>query len=249
MMHRTIVGLLLALWLVLPALGQSRPSRLPRSLHTKTEAQAMPKGEPTPGEEPLPKEKAAEPAPLPPLMPTSPWEEYPQPGCAPKFITLPRVYLMEEQHETVKPKLKVREVEVGRARELEVFYREEKRKVVISSLKPRECERQIISTRVEPFESCDPCTGKTITTYKSVPYTRTVKVTVYDRVMEEREVVVKIPCLRPGGELSVKKLTVDGYSVPAVRKTYKAVKVGVEVPLNPIPLAPPLPPPPVCILP
>ncbi len=169
----------------------------------------------------------------------------PQP-CAPiveKTISLPRTYLMEEQSATTLPELKVREVEVGRARELEVAYREERRQVVVMTLRPREVEKHVVVTTLVPVTTPGPCPGKYVTTYERAQTVRTFKATEYDCVPEARVVVVKVPYLRPGGDVVVKKLTVDATTVSAIQTKFRAVTIPSEivVPAPPCPLAHPLP--------
>jgi hypothetical protein len=93
-----------------------------------------------------------------------------------------------------------------------------------------------------PFTETDPCTGRCQTVYKPCPVLETVKVTVSDRVPVQRQVVVKVPVLRPGKELVVRKLVLDQATEPAVKQTYRAVTTPNKIKtLLPVPHVVPAP--------
>jgi len=149
---------------------------------------------------------------------------------------------MEEQSPATLPELKVREVVVGSVQELEVAYREERRHVTAMVLKPCAVDKQIVATTAVPVTTIDPCTGQPCTTYQNVQTVRTIKGTEYHTVPETTEIVVKVPYLRPGAELLIKKLAVDATTVPMTCTRMHAVTMpnSITVPVFPLP---PLPPP------
>jgi hypothetical protein len=171
--------------------------------------------------------------------------------CAPSCegtINTTKVHLVPEQHATTVPSLKLREVATTvPTTDLKIDFREEKRTVCVTSLKPREEERVITTTTMVPETCIDPYTHCQTTKYTPVCQTKVVKVTVMDRVEETKEVIVKVPVLTPvESSVVVKRLTLDVTTVPAVATTYKLVTVPsmVTVPVPPPPcLPPPCPPP------
>jgi hypothetical protein len=172
--------------------------------------------------------------------------------CAPsceRTVNTTKVYLVPEQHATTLPSLKLREVAttvptVG----LKIDYKEEKRTVCVSSLKPREEERVVTSTTMVPETCIDPVTHCQTTTYKPVCQTKVVKVTVMDRVEETKEVIVKVPVVTPvETAVVVKRLVLDVTTVPAVATTYRAAIMSSTLTV-PVPPVPP-PPPPPCLPP
>jgi hypothetical protein len=153
------------------------------------------------------------------------------------------MHLVPEQHATTVPKLNLREVATSvPTMDLKIDFKEEKRTVVVTSLKPREEDRVVTSTTLVPETHVDPCTHCQTITYRPVCVTKTVKVTVMDPVQETREVIVKVPILTPvERSVVVRHLTVDATTVPAVATTYKLVTIPgtVSVPVPPRPILPP----------
>src|SRR5262249_53112240 len=141
--------------------------------------------------------------------------------CAPsceRTLNTTKVYLVPEQHETTLPSLKLREVATTvPTMGLKIDFKEEKRTVIVTSLKPREEERVVTSTTMVPETCIDPVTHCQTTKYTPVCLTKTVKVTVMDRVEETKEVIVKVPVLTPvESAVVVKRLALDVTTVPAV---------------------------------
>jgi hypothetical protein len=152
-------------------------------------------------------------------------------GCAApgRTICLDKVHLVEDQCATTIPKLTLREEVIGTKQIQELYFHEEKQTVTALVQKPREVEQQVECTTMQPCTTVDPCTGCPHTVYNPVPIMRTVKVTVYDIVPETREVIVRVPCLRPGPELQLKRLTLDSTQEPAIRTTLRAIPEHNEV--------------------
>jgi hypothetical protein len=208
-MSRWILPALLAgCCAVAPALCQE-PKQLPEKL-----PEAVPEGKEKPPEAP------------------------PAPPCGPmieKNVCVPRVTLVPEEQAITVPRLQLNEVEVGRDRLGCVLdFHEEKRCITEMVLKPRVEEQQVCTTKLVE-ETCLDCNGHPHKVIKQVPETVTVKVTKYDVVPEQREVIVRVPVLKPGPEVRIKKLEVHEYSVPAIERRFHAVftdnQVQVQVPV------------------
>lgn len=170
----------------------------------------------------------------------------PAADCAPSWgrtLDTTKVYLVPEQHATTVPSLTLREVATTvPTTDLRIDFREEKRTVVVTSLKPRQEDRVVTSTTLVPETHIDPNTHCQTTTYRPVCVTKTVTVTVMDSVQETREVIVRVPVLTPvESSVVVTRLTVDATTVPAVATTYKLVTVPgtASVPVPPRPISPP----------
>ncbi len=143
-------------------------------------------------------------------------------GCE-RDVAVPKVTLVPEETAIAVPKLTLREVEVGRdmVTKMELSFREERHTITEMVLKPRVCEQQVVVTEMQPETTTDPVTGKTSTCPKPVQVVKTVKVTVYDTVPVEREVIVRIPCLKPvEQEVSIRKLVLDETTVAAIERRY-----------------------------
>jgi hypothetical protein len=161
-----------------------------------------------------------------------------------KTISLPRTTLVEQQEATTLPKWVLRDVVVGCGQEGPALdFREERHLVTEMTLKPRQVEQQVTCMESKPVTTTD-CQGHCHTEYHPCPVVKAVKVTVYDTVPVQREVVVRVPVLKPGRELVVKKLALDCATEPAIRKTFTAVtvpnEIRVVVPISPIPCPAPL---------
>jgi hypothetical protein len=152
------------------------------------------------------------------------------------------VYLVPEQHATTVPNLNLREVATPvPIMDLKIDFKEEKRTVCVTSLKPRDEERVVTSTTMVPETHIDPCTHCQTITYRLVCQTKTVKVTVMDCVQETKEVIVRVPILTPvESSVVVKQFALDVSTVPAVATTYRAVTLPgtVTVPVPPRPCLP-----------
>ena len=166
--------------------------------------------------------------------------------CAPsceRTLDNTKVFLVPEQSAIIVPNLNLRAVAITvPIMDLKIDFKEEKRTVCFTSLKPREEERVVTSTTMVPETHIDPCTHCQTVTYRPVCVTKTVKVTVMDSVQESREVIVRVPILTPvQSSVVVKQLTVDVTTVPAVATTYKLVTMPgkLSVPVPPRPCLPP----------
>lgn len=166
--------------------------------------------------------------------------------CAPsceRTLDTTKVYLVPEQRATTVPSYNLREVATTVPTiNLKIDFKEEKRTVCVTSLKPREEERVVTSTTMVPETHIDPCTHCQTIKYRPVCQTKTVKVTVMDCVQETREVIVRVPVLTPvESSVVVKQLAVDVTTVPAVTTTYKVVTMPgtLSVPVPPQPCLPP----------
>lgn len=164
-------------------------------------------------------------------------------GCGDRTIHATKVLLVEKQETCAKPVLNIREVSmIVPTMSMAVDYKEEKRCVTVLVAKPREVEQTISSVTCVPETTVDPCTGCSHTTYKQVPFCKTVKVTVYDQVEEKKEVIVKVPVLKPvETQVGIKYLTADWTTQAVTYNRLDAVVTPMEIKF---PCAPPVPPPP-----
>jgi hypothetical protein len=191
--------------------------------------------------------QAQEPLPKPEPLPSPTPVELPPP-CAGGFqvektICLPRILLVEIQKAITVPKMKLREEVVGRdtIQKLEITWKEEKHKITEMKAVPRTVEEQVCTTKVEPETTTDPATGKPCTIYKTVPVIKTVKITVYDVVPVEREVIVRMPCIKEVPQpVEIRKLVVDCTEEAAILKRWDMIltpnEIKVLLPACPIPL-------------
>jgi hypothetical protein len=216
---------------VAPVVGQE-PTVLPEKL---PEAKAV-DGEKLP--EPIPGEKLPEPKPkeaLPPAPPCGPMIE--------KTVSVPRAVLVPEEQAIVVPKLRIYETEIGRDRlPIALDFREERSCITEMVLKPRVEEQQVCTTKLVE-ETCLDCHGHPHKVIKQVPEVVTIKVTKYDVVPQKRDVIVRVPVLKPGPEVRIKRLEVHEYSVGAIERRYHAVftpnevQVQIPAPVCPAPCA------------
>jgi hypothetical protein len=147
-----------------------------------------------------------------------------------KTIPYGQVLLVPQERATTLPQWTLREVEVGRGPGGPVLsFHEERRTVTELELRPREVEQQVVCTESKPETVTDPCTGRCHTVYRPCEVVKTVKVKAYDTVPVQREVIVRVPVLKPGPDVVVKKLVLDKATVPAVETTFKAVHVPNEI--------------------
>ena len=166
--------------------------------------------------------------------------------CAPnceRTLDTTKIYLVPEQRATTVPSLNLREVATTvPTMDLKIDFKEEKRTVCVTALKPRQEDRVVTSTTMVPETHMDPCTHCQTITYRPVSQTKTVKVTVMDCVQETREVIVRVPILTPvESSVVLKQLAVDVTTVPVVVNTYRVVTMPGTVTL-PVPPRPCLPP-------
>ena len=147
------------------------------------------------------------------------------------------VLLVPKEKATTVPDWKLREIEVDRRiTGPELDFVEEKRCVTEMTLRPREVEQAVTVIESRPVTVTDPCTGKCRTEYQPCEVVRMVKVKVYDVVPTQREVIIRVPVLKPGPEAVVKKMQLDKTTAPAIERRYDAVvtpstsKVVVPVP-------------------
>jgi hypothetical protein len=163
-------------------------------------------------------------------------------GCAPgcgRQLCAPQFHLMELLAATTLPRMRLRDEVVGLERRMVVAYQEERRVVNDVSLKPHEVEQEVTCIDQQPCQVTDPCTGHCHTEYHPVPVVKKVKVTVYEAVPTTREVLVRVPYLKPGPEFQVRRLAVDCITIPAIEKRLQLIETD-NVITAPVP--PPLPP-------
>ncbi len=188
---------------------------------------------------------ADEPNRLPDAVPNvlpAPCHEPCGPPCE-KTIRMRNIALVEKQNACTLPELRLREYEVGRdkRRTLEITYNETRQWCTELVLKPREIEQEVCCTEVKPVTTIDPCTGCPCTTYQPVQVTKRVKITVYDAVPEQKEYIVRTPCLKPVEEdVIIRKLAVDAVTIPAIGKRLEAIPTDCVLKV-PVTVPPPMP--------
>lgn len=94
---------------------------------------------------------------------------------------------------------------------LEVFYRDEKRKVTEMVVKEKQVPREIPFTTMKPCTEICPSTGHPITVMKPFTEMRTIKETVFCAVPEERDIVIKVPYLKEVEEVVPRKTVILEY--------------------------------------
>jgi hypothetical protein len=96
----------------------------------------------------------------------------------------------------------------------------------------------------KPVTVTDPC-GKCRTEIQMCPVVKTVKVKCYHTEPVQRTVIVRVPVLKPGGELIVKGVALDKTTIPAIERRFEAVttqnELKVLVPVCPVPVPPSCP--------
>lgn len=153
-----------------------------------------------------------------------------------------RVHPVERQDLKLVPRVVPLEV-ISRVptMDVEVTYKEERRRVPVLVLKAREIERPVTTMTLVPETTVD-CTGCPHTKYKPVPVCKLVKVQVFEQVSEMREYVVRVPVLRPvEKEILVRRFVLDQTPQPAVFRKFDLlvlpIKAKVPVPTCPAPAA------------
>jgi hypothetical protein len=182
-------------------------------------------------------EKRIEPPP-----PVTPPAAAPVESCAPhRSQCVPGLKIVEENCAITIPGLEIRPI-LSRQKvpDLAITYREEKKTVLATVLKPREVEEAIPCMTVEHETIVDPCTGKCCTVEKQVPGVKIIKTTVFDTVTEERVVIIRVPEIKPvEREVLVKTLAAFPTAVPAVEKRLRAIPTNGEVTVPTAPCPPP----------
>src|SRR5262249_159668 len=145
-------------------------------------------------------------------------------------------------HATTLPDWKLREVEVGRMPGGPVLdFCEQKQTVTELRLDEQEITQEVVINESKPVTVIDPCTGCTRTEYQMCPVVKIVKVKVYNPVPVCKQVIVRVPVLKPGPEQIVRKLVVHETTIPAIARTLEAVTtqnevhVAVPAPVCPLP--------------
>jgi hypothetical protein len=153
-------------------------------------------------------------------------------GCGEKTIWVPRLTLVPEETAIAVPKMKERLVEVGRdfITKIDLDYRTETHKITELVVKSRDCEQQVVVMTLKPETTIDPVTGHSCTVQKPCPEVKTVKTKVYYTEPEEREVTVRIPCLKQTQqEVAIKKFVIDEWSEAAIERRYHYILTPNEI--------------------
>lgn len=181
---------------------------------------------------------------VPAMLPADPIPPLPPPTVEKKYCHTD-ILLVPREKATTVPDWKLRDIEVGRIPTGPTLdFVEEKRFVTEMTLKPREVEQVVTVIESRPVTVTEPC-GKCRTEYQPYETAKVVKVKVYDVVPVQREVVIRVPVLKPGPESVIKKLQLDKTTAPAIERRYDAVVTpNVNTVAVPVPLV--LPPCPVC---
>jgi hypothetical protein len=190
-----------------------------------------------PADEPKPKEPTEPPPQKEPIPPPKDLTAPAAVAACGKPICLPKYTLMEVQSATTLPRFQLRDETVGAFHGTVVDYLEERRTVTELVLKPHTVDQQVTCYEPQPCTTIDPCTGCPKTEYKPAPVTKTVQITVYDAVPTPREVVVRVPYLKPGGDYVVKRIAADPITIPAIERRLQLLTTPNEVtaPVAPLP--------------
>lgn len=134
------------------------------------------------------------------------------------------VLLVPKEKATTAPNWKLRDVEIDRVRTGPVLdFVEEKRFVIVMNLHSREVEQVVTVTESHPVTVTDPSTGKCRTEYQPREVVKTVKVKVHEVVPVQREVVIRVPVLKPGPEAVIQRIQLEKTTVPAIEHRFDAV--------------------------
>jgi hypothetical protein len=148
---------------------------------------------------------------------------------------------VEEQRAVVVPRFRLREEAIGYTQGLDVEYKPEKQVVVEWLMKPREVLQDVVVSKLLPITVTD-CEGHCHTEFQSCPVVEQRKVTVFESVPEQREVVIQVPHLKPGVPLEIRHLVLDTEMRAAIESRMKLHVVPNDVNLTipcPAPIAPP----------
>jgi hypothetical protein len=162
-----------------------------------------------------------------------------------KTVPKRQVLLVPHEEATTIPRPTLREVEVGRAPGGPVLEFVEK-KTIVMEVRIQECEvlEKVVVEEKKPVIVTDPVTGKCSTVFESCPVEKIIKVKVAKPVTVPKEVVVRVPVLKPGPDLVVTKMVLDVPIVAAVKTTFSVADTVNDIPVVVPPPPPPLPPPP-----
>ena len=193
-------------------------------------------------EPPVPKEKPGEPIAAPKEKPPV-VEPLPlftgSAGCA-GTISLPKYYLQEVQSATTLPHMFLRDEIVGTQPGGPVLdFVEQRQFITVVEMKSHEVEQEVACTKCEPVATVDSC-GKPCTTYQQVPVVRKVKITVFEPVSVQKEVIVRVPVLKCGPDLLVKRVILCEETIPAIETRFNLITIPNEVSV-PAPIAAPCP--------
>ncbi len=155
---------------------------------------------------------------LAPLLPADP-------PCTSPSIEKPycvaNVLLVPKEKATTVPDWKLREIEINRVPTGPALeFVEEKRYVTELTLQAREVEQQVVVIDSRPVTVTCPKTGKCYTEYQPYEGVKTVKVKVQEVVPVQREIVLRVPVLKPGPEAVVKRLQLDKTTAPAIEHRF-----------------------------
>jgi hypothetical protein len=162
---------------------------------------------------PAPCPEVCPPPPPPPIV----WEE--------RTITTYKPEVKTRKVETVVTELATREVKTPTVRTVwETVYNDTKEVRTVIELVPRPSVKKVMSYKMVPCTTVDPCTGCPKTTYHPEPYEQEIPCTVYDSVPVKKEVLVTRGCLKP-----VKKVFDVVQLVPELKPVKKVYQVESTV--------------------
>ena len=193
-----------------------------------------------------PAARADEPIGLPKDLPPATSETPPPPalpeGCAPpcRTISVPGFYLQEIQCATTLPRMLLRDELVGVQCGGPVLdFIEQRQTVTVLEMRPHPAEQEVTCLASQPVTTVDSC-GKCCTVYQQVPVVKKVAITVFEPVSVQKEVIVRVPVLKPGKDLLVRRLAVDAVTIPAIESRFNLLTVPNEVAVpEPPPCTPP----------
>jgi hypothetical protein len=109
-----------------------------------------------------------------------------------------------------------------------IDYVEQRQTVSAVEMKPHTVEQEVTCMTSQPVTTADSC-GKPCTTYQQVPVVKKVTITVFEPVTVQKEVIVRVPVLKPGKDLIVRRLVADEVTIPAVESRFNLITIPNEV--------------------
>ncbi|HVS34555.1 MAG TPA: hypothetical protein VMS17_03170, partial [Gemmataceae bacterium] len=122
-----------------------------------------------------------------------------------RTISQPFFILQEIQAATTLPAMRLRDEVVGPQPGGPVLdYIEQRQTITVIELVAHETTQQVTCMTSQPVTTVDSC-GKCCTVYQQVPTVKDVTIKVFEPKSVQKEVVVRVPVLKPGPELEVRR--------------------------------------------
>ncbi len=149
---------------------------------------------------------------------------------------MPSFVLQEIQAATTLPRIDLHDELVGTQCGGPVLdYVEQRQTITVLELVPHPAEQEVVCTKAVPTTTVDEC-GKCCTVYEQVPDVKKVIITVFEPKNVEKEVIVRVPVLKPGPDMLVRRLRMDAYTIPAIESRFNLLTVPNELAVPEAPL-------------